>query len=79
VNTVLIIFLGVCAIILCGGLVNWVNLYMEKHAFGKKQAEALQYRLDEMDRRLSDVQEVVLAIDEKLEHLEIRQAKEQEG
>ena len=74
-EVVLIVFLGVCGIILSGGLVNWVNIYMEKQAMGKKQAEALQVRLDEMERRLADIQEVVLAIDEKLEYFDIKKVK----
>jgi hypothetical protein len=79
-EVVMIVFLGVCGIILCGGLVNWVNIYLEKQNSGKKQAKELQAlleeRLGELDRRLTDIQEVVLAVDEKLEHLELKQAKE---
>ena len=75
-EVVLIVFLGVCGIILSGGIVNWVNIYMEKQAMGKKQSEALQSRLSEMERRLADIQELVLAIDEKLEYLEIKKTAE---
>ena len=78
-NVLAIIFWGVCAIILCGGLVNWINIYMEKQTSGKKQDEEfyvrIEERLTELERRLSDIQEVVLAIDEKLEHFEMKQAK----
>ena len=75
-GVVFIVFLGVCGIILSGGLVNWVNIYLGKQTMGKKQTEALQIRLDEMERRLADIQEVVLAIDEKLEYLDIKKVNE---
>jgi len=82
-EVVQIVFLGVCGIILCGGLVNWVNLYMEKQHSGKKQAKEfyalIEGRLAELEHRLSDIQEVVLAIDEKLEQLETQRIKVQEG
>ncbi|MBM3279015.1 MAG: hypothetical protein FJY95_13165 [Candidatus Handelsmanbacteria bacterium] len=78
-----IICLGVCGIILCGGLVKWVNLNMEKRQLGKKQAKEfdalIEGRLAELEHRLSDIQEVVLAIGEKLEQLETQRIKIQEG
>lgn len=93
------IFLGTCAIILCGGMVAgevgvgemllgtgclvFLAKMVDKLARRKEdgglsaaQAERIEARLAEMDRRLTDIQEVVLAIDEKLEHLEMNQAKE---
>lgn len=78
-NVVLGILGAVGAIILCGGLVNWMNIYRQKQGVGAKQVEELLLRLAEIERRLGDIQEVVQALDEKLEHLEMRGAKAQEG
>lgn len=73
-EVVFIVFMGTCAIILCGGLVNWVNIYMEKQASGKKQTKELQAlleeRLAELDRRLTDIQEVQISLSEKFEQWE---------
>lgn len=94
------LFLGVCGIILCGGLVggkiSWFELMMgtgclvflagifhklaksraEEGSLSQDQARLLEQRLAEVERRLADIQEVVLAIDEKLEHLEVKQGQE---
>lgn len=78
-SVLLVIFLGICAIILCGGLVNWINLYLEKQALGKEQVEALQVRLDEMDHRLTDIQEVMISLSEKFDRWEEERFKVREG
>lgn len=94
-----IIFLGTCAIILCGGLVagevGMVEMILgtgclvflakmvdkfatrrEEGGLSEAQADRIEERLGQLERRLSDIQEVVLAIDEKLEHLENKAVKE---
>jgi hypothetical protein len=69
------IAIGVCLIILCGGLVNWVNLYLEtrRHAMKKRAPEEeglIAQRLEEIERRLTDVQDVMIALSEKFDRLE---------
>lgn len=75
-SIVFIVFMGICGIILCGGLVNWVNLYLEKRTFGREQTEVLQARLDEMDRRLNDIQEVMISLSEKFDRWEEERVRE---
>lgn len=52
-------------------LASAVHKYVERHAKGKgaipSDAEArLSARMDELERRLTDIQDVMIAIDEKL-------------
>lgn len=66
--------IGVCFIILCGGLVNAVNTYVKKRpkqgeSMGK-EGEGIDARLREVERRLTDVQDVMIALSEKFDRWE---------
>ena len=66
------IAIGIGFIVLCGGVVNWVNMYMEgkrnqmKYGVGVGSEE----RLRELERRLTDVQDVMIALSEKIDRME---------
>ena len=66
------LWVGIALIICAVALLNHVKLRAGKGGLVKKQAEAFEARLGEVERRLGDIQEVVLSIDEKLD----QQAKE---
>ena len=90
------IFLGTCAIILCGGLVagevgvaemllgtgcliflakmvdKFARRRAEEGGLSAAQAERIEVRLAELERRLTDIQEVQIALSEKSEHWENR-------
>jgi len=78
------IALGVCLIILAGGAVNAVNTYISSRAKQEKQGGAgsrkdqegtLELRLSEVERRLTDVQDVMIALSEKFDRWEQEKAK----
>jgi hypothetical protein len=60
-------FAGIALIICATALVKYVEGRNKKGNIGPQQAEILSERMDMVERRLSDIQEIVLAIDEKLE------------
>jgi len=60
-------FFGIALIICAIALLKHVQGRNKKDGVGPQQAERLQERMDLLERRLSDIQEIVLAIDEKLE------------
>lgn len=69
------IAVGVSLIILSAGVVNWVNIYMgsiKKSAknSGSNSALGSEDRLREIERRLTDVQDVMLALNEKFDRWE---------
>jgi membrane protein implicated in regulation of membrane protease activity len=85
------IFLGVCAIILCGGLVagnvgpgqmiistgclvvlvkvfeKFTQRRAEESGLSSAQAERIEERLADLERRLTDIQEVQISLSEKSE------------
>jgi len=79
------IALGVCLIILAGGLVNAINTYVTNRSKLKKremenpqskgEKDDLQARLDEIERRLTDVQDVMIALSEKFDRWEREKEK----
>ena len=73
------IALGVCLIILAGGLVNWVNIYLEKRSRDQVgdggRADQIQARLSEIERRLTDVQDVMIALSEKFDRWEEKRSE----
>lgn len=78
------IALGVCLIILAGGAVNAVNTYISSRAKQEKQGKAgrpgnpeepIELRLTEVERRLTDVQDVMIALSEKFDRWEEERAK----
>ena len=67
---------GTCMVILVGGIViavwGWLFSGMEKGA-GAKDAERvadLETRMAELERRLTDTQDIVISVSEKLDRLE---------
>lgn len=76
----LLFCVGIAIIIGAGTVSKYVAVRAQRgRAADQHQWERVAERLTEVERRLSDIQEVVLAIDEKLEHLETRRATAQEG
>ena len=72
-NWLLQIAIGVGIIILCGGLVNWGNIYLsdlKKTKKGRKEDDQLGLRLNDIDRRLTDVQDVMIALSEKMDRMD---------
>ena len=70
------IAVGIGVIILCGGIVNWVNKYMEgvkqQMKYGRSDsAVGSDERLREIERRLTDVQDVMIALSEKFDRMEV--------
>jgi hypothetical protein len=67
------IALAVCLIILAGGLVHWVNTYLEQRGSARSRDPGpdvdpgMAERLDEVERRLTDVQDVMIALSEKFD------------
>lgn len=69
-------FVGTALILCAVALLKFVKARAEQGGQVAEQSRLLEQRLAEVERRLTDIQEVVLAIDEKLEHLELKKAKE---
>ena len=75
--------LGVCLIILCGGAVNAINTHVkkkpQKKESGKRmgkdgEEDGIDVRLTEIERRLTDVQDVMIALSEKFDRWEREKA-----
>lgn len=88
------IFVGVCAIILCGGMVageigiaemifgagalvfvakiadRLIRRRDEERGLSAAQAERIEERLSQLERRLTDIQEVQISLSEKSEYKE---------
>lgn len=65
-------FVGTALIICAAAFYKYVRARAAAGGVAVEQARLLEQRLAEVERRLADIQEVVLAIDEKLEHLEAK-------
>ena len=68
---------GVCLIILCSGLVNWGNKYYSSRRSQDKKAkqeeDRIVKRLERVEQRLTEVQDVMIALSEKIDRLEVRE------
>ena len=72
------IFAGIALIVLASGLVRWGNIYMEgkqaqmkghaQHRTGDK--DELSVRLEELEARMRDVLDVMIALSEKMDRWE---------
>ena len=64
-------------IILCGGVVNWVNMFCESRYMRNKndrgEEDPLGMRLNAIDHRLTEVQDVMIALSEKIDRMEERE------
>ena len=73
-NGFLQIAIGVCLIILCSGLVN--KHYMSRKRQDEKAKEEenlIVERLERVEQRLTEVQDVMIALSEKIDHMEVRE------
>ena len=61
---------GIALIICAVALLKYVKASSKGGSFGDKRIEQLEQRMGEVDRRLVDIQDIVLSIDEKLERQE---------
>ena len=66
----LYVFLGIAAIILATGISKAIQARAARGTAPDGALDAFGERLTAMERRLGDIQEIVLAADEKLERLE---------
>ena len=69
--------IGVCLIILCSGLVNWGNKYYSSRKRqdekAKEEEDLIVERLERVEQRLTEVQDVMIALSEKIDRLEARE------
>ncbi len=76
-NGFLQVAIGVCFIILCSGLVSWGNKYyssrrgLDKKA--KQEEDRIVQRLEQVEQRLTEVQDIMIALSEKIDRLEERE------
>ena len=73
---------GVCVIVVFA-VVGWINLYM-KSRYGEgrdmpAKEDEFQMRLDEMDKRLHDILDVMIALSEKFDRWEAEQSDREEA
>ena len=66
--------IGVCLIILCSGLVNWGNKYYEsrkgRDKKAKQEEDRIVKRLERVEQRLTEVQDVMIALSEKIDYMD---------
>ena len=73
-NGFLQVAIGVCFIILCSGLVSWGNKYyssrrrLDKKA--KQEEDRIVKRLERVEQRLTEVQDVMIALSEKIDYMD---------
>ena len=71
---VLQVAIGVCLIILCSGLVNWGNKYYSsrkrRDKKAKEEEDLIVKRLEQVEQRLTEVQDVMIALSEKIDHMD---------
>ena len=60
-----VIFVGIVLIILASALRKYIDR-RTKGSIPSNAEERLNARMDELDRRLTDIQDVIIAIDDKL-------------
>ncbi|MDE2888312.1 MAG: hypothetical protein OXR72_08845 [Gemmatimonadota bacterium] len=60
--------IGICLIIFAGGLVSYIHLRKKREGKGMspERAKRMESRLDAVDQRLNDLQEVIITLDERL-------------
>lgn len=66
--------IGICFIVLCGGLVNWGNMYFSsrkrRDKKAKEEEDRIVKRLERVEQRLTEVQDVMIALSEKIDHID---------
>ena len=66
----LYVFLGIAAIVLATGISKAIQAHAERGTAPDGALDAFGERLAALESRLSDIQEIVLATDEKLDRVE---------
>ena len=76
---VLQIAIGVCFIILCSGFVKWGNMYFSnrkgRDKKAKQEEDRIVKRLERIEQRLTEVQDVMIALSEKIDYMDGMGAK----
>ena len=70
VQILVVIFSGIVLIILASALVSAAHKYIDRRNKGAIPSDAekrLNERMDELDRRLTDIQDILITIDEKFD------------
>ena len=65
---------GIALVIGAIALLKYVRIRAERDGVAREEVDRLEQRLGEIERRLTDIQDIVLAIDEKLEREERRKS-----
>ena len=60
-------WMGIALVICAFALLKYVRIRAERGGAGDEDVERLERRLAEVERRLTDIQDIMLAIDEKLD------------
>ncbi len=80
---VLQIAIGVCLIILCSGLVHWGNQYYSSRKRRDKkfaqEEDRIVKRLEQVEQRLTEVQDVMIALSEKIDRMDGVESKSWQG
>ena len=73
-NGFLQVAIGVCFIILCSGLVSWGNKYYSsrkgRDKKAKEEEDLIVKRLEQVEQRLTEVQDVMIALSEKIDYMD---------
>ena len=66
--------IGVCFIILCSGFVKWGNMYFSnrkgRDKKAKQEEDRIVKRLERVEQRLTEVQDVMIALSEKIDYMD---------
>ena len=78
-NGVLQVAIGVCFIILCSGFVKWGNMHFSsrkgQNKKAKQEEDRIVKRLERVEQRLTEVQDVMIALSEKIDYMDGMGAK----
>ena len=73
-NGFLQVAIGVCFIILCSGLVSWGNKYYSsrkrRDKKAKEEEDRIVQRLEQVEQRLTEVQDVMIVLSEKIDYMD---------
>ena len=71
---VLQVAIGICFIILCSGFVKWGNMYFSnrkgRNKKAKQEEDRIVKRLERVEQRLTEVQDVMIALSEKIDYMD---------
>ena len=66
--------IGVCFIILCCGFVKWGNMYFShrkgQNKKAKQEEDRIVKRLERIEQRLTEVQDVMITLSEKIDYMD---------